>query len=73
MRKFAVFCLLPLAARLAVAASDDNPNIDPLALRVLQATLDSIKNAQKFSFHALVAREQMGTNGQIVTMFNTRT
>jgi hypothetical protein len=57
----------------ALAQQSQNPDIDPLALRVLQATADTLKNAQTFSFRAVVAKERLGTNDQIITMFNEQT
>jgi len=45
-------------------------DIDPLALQVLKAATDPLKGAKTFSFRALVSRETLGSNGQIVTLFN---
>jgi hypothetical protein len=47
----------------------DKPDIDPLALQVLRATTDSLKNAQTFSFRAVVTRERLGTNDEVLTFF----
>src|SRR5215467_7774407 len=46
-------------------------DIDPLALQVLKAVTDRIHGAKAYSFHTAVSRESLGTNGQIVTQFNT--
>jgi hypothetical protein len=51
------------------SAAPKNDRIDPLALDILRATMDSIHNAKTFSFQAMVAKEQLGSNDQIVTMF----
>src|SRR5439155_14560189 len=45
-------------------------DIDPLALQVLKATTDPIRDAKAYSFRALVSREHTGTNVQIITLFN---
>jgi hypothetical protein len=46
-------------------------DIDPLALRVLKAATDQIKEAKTLSFRTLVARETLGSNDQIITQFST--
>jgi hypothetical protein len=66
---FAGVCLIAIGVP-AGAAPDDSPDIDPLALQVLKATCEPIKKAESFSFHAVVAKESLGTNGQIITLFN---
>ena len=45
-------------------------DIDPLALQVLKAATEPIHKAQTFSFRALVSVEQLGTNGQMITLFH---
>ena len=45
-------------------------DIDPLALQVLKAATEPIRQAQSYSFRALVSREQTGTNGQVITLFH---
>jgi hypothetical protein len=50
-------------------SAGENPNIDPLALQVLRATADSLKNARSFSFRAVISREGLGSNDQVVTFF----
>ena len=45
-------------------------DIDPLSLQVLKAATDPLKGAKTFSFRALVSRETLGSNGQIVTLFH---
>jgi hypothetical protein len=51
-------------------AGDRAKDIDPLALKVLKAATDPLREAKAFSFRALVSREDIGTNGQVVTLFN---
>lgn len=58
-----------LSAREPRVAVD--PKIDLLALAVLQKTTDTIRSAKNYSFTARVARERLGTNGQIITQFAT--
>jgi hypothetical protein len=53
------------ADKTAASATD----IDPLALRVLKAVTEPIRNAQNYSFRTRVTRERLGTNGQIITHF----
>jgi hypothetical protein len=45
-------------------------DIDPLALDVLKAATEPLRKSQSFSFRALVSREYLGTNGQVITLFN---
>lgn len=61
--------LCTLAVCLFCQGTGESTNIDPLALRVLRATTDSLKNAQSFSFRTVVSREGLGTNDEIVTFF----
>lgn len=51
-------------------SSNKQKDIDPLALRVLKAATDPLLEAKSYSFRALVSRESMGTNGQVITLFN---
>ena len=54
-----------------VAQTDSKKNdVDPLALQVLKAVTEPIVQAKAYSFHALVSRETMGSNGQVVTLFH---
>jgi len=46
-------------------------DIDPLALRVMKAATDPVKEAKAYSFRALVSRDLLGTNDQIITTFST--
>jgi hypothetical protein len=45
-------------------------DIDPLALKVLKAATEPIREAKGFSFRALVSMEHLGSNGQIITLFH---
>jgi hypothetical protein len=45
-------------------------DIDPLALQVLKAATDPIRDAKTYSFRAFVGTEQLGTNGQVITLFH---
>jgi hypothetical protein len=73
------FCALAFAALWLSTCHAQQPgtpkspaakDIDPLALRVLRAATDPLKGAKTFSFRALVSRETLGSNGQIVTLFH---
>src|SRR5262249_37945509 len=44
-------------------------DIDPLALKVLKAVTDPIRDAKAFSFKTRGIREFLGSNGQIITYF----
>jgi hypothetical protein len=46
-------------------------DIDPLALKVLKAVSDPIRDAQTFSYRTRATREYVGSNGQIITYFTT--
>jgi len=46
-------------------------DIDPLALRVMKAATDPVKDAKAYSFRALVSHDLLGTNDQIITTFST--
>jgi hypothetical protein len=48
-------------------------DIDPLALKVLKAVTDPIKDAKSFSFKTRAIREYVGSNGQIISYFTTST
>jgi hypothetical protein len=76
MNKHLVYCLLILSFCWSGAAQSKAPqnitkDIDPLALQILKAATDPIKDAKAFSFRALVSRDELGTNGQILTVFST--
>jgi hypothetical protein len=45
-------------------------DIDPLALQVLKAATDPIRESHSYSFRVLVSREHLGTNGQVITLFH---
>lgn len=46
-------------------------DVDPLALDVLRAVAQPVQQAQQFSLKALISEEQLATDGQIVTFFQT--
>lgn len=46
-------------------------DVDPLALRLLQAVAQPMAQAQTFKLQALVSEEEVATDGQIVTFFHT--
>ncbi len=48
-------------------------HIDPMALKVLKAVLDPVKQAGTYSFRARISEEQLGTNGQIITRLRDTT
>jgi len=52
-------------------APDKQTDVDPLALKVLKAVTDPIRDAKAYSFRTRVMRENLGTNGQIITYFTT--
>lgn len=60
-------CALAQEPATAERTGQPEPPIDPLALRVLQATTDTLKNTQIFSFRAVMARESLGSNDQVLT------
>lgn len=71
-----IACVVSIHAQPAAAGKGANnkatdKDIDPLALQVLKAATDPIKQSQSFSFRVLVSREHLGTNGQIITLFHT--
>jgi hypothetical protein len=49
----------------------DQTDVDPLALKVLKAVTDPIHNAKAYSFKTRAMREDLGSNGQIITNFTT--
>jgi hypothetical protein len=55
----------------ASKAPDQQKDIDPLALKVLKAVTDPIRDAKAFSFRTKGIREFLGSNGQIITYFTT--
>lgn len=63
VRSVFVFSLLTSC----VFGQSENPNVDPLALQVLRAAMDSIQNAGAFSFRAVVNRELLGTHDEVLT------
>src|SRR5215467_5894182 len=80
MYKLLRYCLIFLCSSLLLVAqtrqkpganTPDKKDIDPLALKVLKAVTDPIKNAKAFSFHTRAIREYLGSNGQIITYFTT--
>jgi len=46
-------------------------DVDPLALQIVKAATDPLKEAKAYSFRALVSRDLLGTNDQIITTFST--
>jgi len=52
-------------------ASDQQKDIDPLALKVLKAVTNPIRDAKAFSFRTRGIREYLGSNGQMITYFTT--
>jgi len=53
------------------AKAQSTRDVDPLALRVLQAVAQPVAQAQSFKLQALVSEEEVATDGQIVTFFHT--
>lgn len=53
------------------AKAQSAKDVDPLALRVLQAVAQPVAQAQTFKLEALVSEEEVATDGQIVTFFHT--
>jgi hypothetical protein len=75
MNKILVNCIVGLTLGCPVLAQDtaakkDAKDIDPLALQVVKAAVEPIKDAKSFSFRALVSRDELGSNGQVITVFN---
>src|SRR5262249_20343810 len=83
MYKLLQYCLLLLCSSLllvaqtttrekpASKATDQHKDIDPLALKVLKAVTDPIRDAKAFSFRTRGMREYLGSNGQIISYFTT--
>src|SRR5215469_4842434 len=82
MYKLMRYCLIFLCSSLLLVAqttnrqkpganTPDKTDIDPLALKVLKAVTDPIRDAKAFSFHTRAIREYLGSNGQIITYFTT--
>ena len=75
MRKCFLGCILcivlasPMMAQ--TGGQKETKDIDPLALRVVKAATDPVKDAKAYSFRALVSRDLLGTNDQIITTFST--
>jgi len=59
----------PPAREKPAKAADQKTDIDPLALKVLKAVTDPIRDAKTYSFRTRQMRENLGTNGQIITYF----
>ncbi|HEY1801552.1 MAG TPA: DUF2092 domain-containing protein [Terriglobales bacterium] len=64
---FLIACSTLLPAQKDSAKQSD---IDPLALKVLKTVTDPIEHAKAYSFRAIVSRETLGSNGQIITLFH---
>jgi hypothetical protein len=62
--------LLAFASGSTLLHSAEQPDLDPQALDVLKQTVSSITGAKNYSFHVLIARDRLATNGQIITYFN---
>src|SRR5215472_14185408 len=84
MYKSLQYCLLLLCTSLLLVGqtttrqkpapkppNQQQKDIDPLALKVLKAVTDPIRDAKAFSFKTRVMREYVGSNGQIITYFDT--
>src|SRR5215471_12253726 len=82
MYKFLRYCLIFLCSSLLLVAqttnrqkpganAPDKKDIDPLALKVLKAVTDPIRDAKAFSFRTRAIREYLGSNGQIISYFTT--
>jgi hypothetical protein len=73
-RILAVLLSIGLALTCSGQSTPSSPevkkDIDPLAMKVLKAVTDPIRNAKKYSFHTTTSREKLGTNGQIITTFS---
>jgi hypothetical protein len=69
-------CALCMQAQQPTSKEDTKPktsqkDIDPLALQVLKAATEPIRQSQSFSFKVLVSREHLGSNGQVITLFHS--
>ena len=69
-----VLCICGLSSWSQKSPSSEPGNrakdIDQLALKVLKAATDPLRAAKALSFRALVSKEDIGTNGQVITLFN---
>lgn len=68
-----LICTLPCLGQQASRqdnADSTEKDADPIALKVLRAATDPIRAAQSYSFRALVSREHLSINGQIITLFH---
>lgn len=72
LNRCAVCCLLSLSL-VSGSSWAAEPDLDPNALELLKATIDSIAGAKAFSFKAHVARDRQASNNQLVTYFNEDT
>jgi len=75
MRKYLIAWLTVLIFTLPALSQENDKNTngkdtDPLALAILKAVAEPIKDAKAFSFRILTARDLLGTNDQIVTQFS---
>jgi len=61
----------PSTYREKPSTTADAIDVDPLALKVLKAAMEPIRTAKNYSFQTRVMRENLGTNGQIITYFTT--
>jgi len=61
----------PSTYREKPSTTADALDVDPLALKVLKAAMEPIRTAKNYSFQTRVMRENLGTNGQIITYFTT--
>jgi hypothetical protein len=67
-----ISCLCPfVAAQESEAQKPTATDIDPLALEILKAATEPLKDAKAYSFRALVSHDLLGTNDQIITTFST--
>jgi hypothetical protein len=83
MQRLTLFCLIlilglllpvsqtPAQEREKPSGTADKVDVDPLALKVLKATMEPIRTARNYSFQTRVMRENLGTNGQIITYFTS--
>jgi hypothetical protein len=67
MRFLKTAVILSIIASCAPSQDAANTDIDPLAMQVLRATTDTLKNASAFSFRAVVSRERLGSNDEVLT------
>jgi hypothetical protein len=67
MRFLKTAVILSIIAFSAPSQDAANTDIDPLAMQVLRATTDTLKSASAFSFRAVVSRERLGSNDEVLT------